>query len=476
MKTFAKYLLALSMVVLSFNSCKRQDDFLNVKQNLNQVVPSTLKDFQAILDNYQIFNNNNWPIGGDAGSDNVVAVSDATLTSISPPACRNMYLWAKDIYQGATSSDWIGGYTIVEYTNIVLDGLSGIAVPSDSNSLAQYNNIKGSALFFRSFAFYRLSSLFCKPYNNQSAGTDLGLVLRLTSDVTKGSTRSTVQQSYDQMISDLQTAIPLLPLTSAVGLQARPTRPAAYALLAKVYLAMSDYKNAAIAATNSLSEFNTLLDYNNNSLVHIGGGLATFPAFPNNPEISFYALGGKGDGALLLLPGLPYGNVDPGLYSLYDNNDLRKTCFYSPSSNGGYGFTGSYKGGSGADFVGIATNEVLLIQAECYARTGDVTDALADLNALLVKRYKTGTFTPLTISNQTALLNKILLERRKELPFLGYLRWEDLRRLNQDPNYAVTLTRTYLGQTYTLPPNDPRYVLPIPDLEIQLTGIQQNQR
>jgi len=51
-----------------------------------------------------------------------------------------------------------------------------------------------------------------------------------------------------------------------------------------------------------------------------------------------------------------------------------------------------------------------------------------------------------------------------------------LRRLNLDIQRAITLKRNLNGVLYTLPPNDARYVLPVPDLVIQLSGIQQNPR
>jgi hypothetical protein len=152
-------------------------------------------------------------------------------------------------------------------------------------------------------------------------------------------------------------------------------------------------------------------------------------------------------------------------------NDLRKNCFYSAVP----AFKGGYAGGS-TTFAGLAINEQYLIKAEVYARAGNTTEAMQALNTLLGKRWKTNTFVPYTASSAANALDQVIAERRKELPFTGMLRWIDLRRLNTDSRYAVTLTRNLNNQIYTLPPNDQRYVLPIPDLEIKLSGIQQNPR
>jgi hypothetical protein len=99
-----------------------------------------------------------------------------------------------------------------------------------------------------------------------------------------------------------------------------------------------------------------------------------------------------------------------------------------------------------------------------------------DLNILLLNRWKAGSFEPFTASTIEEALDKILAERRKELPFNANLRWQDLRRLNKDPNRAITLKRELDGRTYILPPNDNRYVFPIPPDEIKLSGIEQNDR
>jgi hypothetical protein len=99
---------------------------------------------------------------------------------------------------------------------------------------------------------------------------------------------------------------------------------------------------------------------------------------------------------------------------------------------------------------------------------------MTDLNTLLRKRWKSGTFADRTASSDADALNLILIERRKELVFRG-LRWSDLRRLNLD-GANITLTRKISGINYTLSPNDSRWVFLIPAQEINQSGIPQNPR
>lgn len=97
-----------------------------------------------------------------------------------------------------------------------------------------------------------------------------------------------------------------------------------------------------------------------------------------------------------------------------------------------------------------------------------------DLNYLLIKRWKKGTYVPLTATDATDAVSKILAERRKELLFRG-LRWMDIKRLNKD-GAGITLKRVINGETFLLPPNDPRYAVAIPEDVIATTGMQQNPR
>jgi hypothetical protein len=170
--------------------------------------------------------------------------------------------------------------------------------------------------------------------------------------------------------------------------------------------------------------------------------------------------------------------VDSNLYKSYDLNDLRKKLFFKMNTSGQATFSGNYTGGTASTlskaFGGIATDEVYLTRAECNARTGNITAAMNDLNSVMSKRWKTGTFVPFTATGTTEALTHILRERRKETLFRG-LRWLDLRRLNSE-GANITLTRNLNGEVYTLAPNDPRYVLPIPPDVISMTKMTQNER
>lgn len=456
MKTFYRKTIignSIILVLLFSTSCRK--DALNIKPDQALVVPTTLQDFQGMLDNVVTLNEYG-PAMAEMGAGDFY-LSYANWQSLSDPFEQNCYIWAKDIYNGETAYDWDSAYQKIFYTNVVLDGLKKININNANQS--DYNNIKGQALFVRAFSLFQMAQEFAKTYNAATAKTDLGIVLRLTADVNAKSTRATVQQTYDQIVSDLTEAVGLLPDNPKY--LTRASKPAAEALLSRTYLSMSDYPNALKSADASLKIDNELIDYNKLD------STAYQPLQMFNNEVLYHEV-------LTLYLSFYFGLADPALVNSYDQNDLRRVMFFSNNGDGTYSFKGSY-GGDLYFFGGMATDEMYLNRAECYARQGDASSALQDLNALLKMRYKTGTFVPVTATGPDDALAKILGERRKELCFRS-IRWTDLRRLNQDSRFAVTLSRTLNGQTYTLPPNDPRYVYPFSNDIISLTGIPQNPR
>jgi tetratricopeptide (TPR) repeat protein len=257
------------------------------------------------------------------------------------------------------------------------------------------------------------------------------------------------------------------------GTKTRPSKPAAFALLGRVYLQIGNYVKAKQNADSCLSLSNKLIPYFDISppptLISMNSPFPIFPTIPN-PEMIYYTYLSV-PVALLFQK----SRVDTVLFKMYDLNDARRVAYFYVSGNNAY-FKGSYHPTGVSNnilFNGIATDEVYLIRAECYARAGNKELAMDDLNSLLGKRIKS--FTKFMAIDASDALRQVLRERRKELLFRG-LRWSDLRRLNKDPNFAIAIQRKLSSQSIILPPNSLKYVMLIPQKVIDLSGIQQNPR
>lgn len=449
MKNLKIYLIALISIFLL--SCEK--DFLEKKPDKALLIPKTLKDFQTLLDHESVMNL--VPALGVISGDEYY-LTDALHTSLSGME-RNAYLWNKELYDaGSQLNDWNTPYQQAFYANVVLDGLT--VTGRDGESPLQWDVMKGSALFYRAHAFYQLAQLFAAPYSGNAA-TEKGIPLRLLADVTLKTPRASVKATYDQILADLEAAVLLLP--EKADYKTRPSKVAGYALLARVYLSMKEYDKALLNAETALSKYSTLMDYNTLNMA------LTKPIPGTNDEIVFYS-------SVMSYTYATRAIVTVGDYNTYHSNDLRKTAFFVKNASGDWNFRGTYTGNL-MFFGGLAVDELYLIKAECLARKGSTPAALLSLNTLLEKRWKKGTFQPLTAATADNALVLILAERKKELLFRG-TRWTDLRRLNSESTFAVSLSRTINNQQAVLAANDKKYVLPIPDVEVELSGIEQNER
>ncbi|RZL06224.1 MAG: RagB/SusD family nutrient uptake outer membrane protein, partial [Pedobacter sp.] len=434
-----KYLLFY--LVLLTSSC--QDDFLAIKPAKSLLVPTTLADFQALLDDATTMNTNhsvNW-----VATDDFVT-TDAAWQGFRTPEERNSYIWTKDIFEGGTSADWNKPYLQVLNANIVLDGLK--TFKGSINEQQKAREIEGSALFYRAMAFYNLLQKFAVPYNSVDAGLQKGIPIRVLSDINSSIGRGTLQESYDQVILDLEMATSRLP--ASTNTKTRPAKAAGLALLARVYLTISNYEKALFYAEECLKLNHTLLDYNLNSPnVDVAG----------NAEVIYNCGNSNWSFINSTLSGAP-----ADLYALYQLDDLRRQYYFIVRPNNIFVYRQMNAQNVGR-FSGLATDEVYLTKAECQARLKISNYGLDALNELMIKRWRKDEFMPFSADNAETALKLILTERRKELVNRG-TRWTDLRRLNLDSNFAVTIKRNLKGQEYVLLPNDVLYTYPIPQNEI----------
>ncbi len=444
------YFSAIIVCNVALCSCKK---YLDAKPNKALQVPASVADLQALLDDDYYMNGQNG-ISFDESSADDFYLTDNVYNQFDQPN-RDTYIWNNKNYSN-TPNDWYNLYNIINVANVVLDNID--KVPLNEGNRAAWNNAKGSALFFRANALLHGAFIFCKAYDEGTASQDYGMALRLTSDFNQPSSRATLHETYARILEDLEDAASLLP-----GLPVKVTRPsgaAAYALLARVYISMRMYDSCLKYANFSLQIKSDLADFNTLSQT------ASYPFRRYSIEDMFDDVTMQSN---YYASSKYYGRIDTTLYSSYDSNDLRKVIYFKTEADG-YSFKGSYARSS--PFIGVATDEVYLMRAECYARLGNTNAALNDLNTLMITRWMAGTFVPFTATSPTDALAMILQERRKELLFRS-LRWMDIKRLNKE-GAGIVLKRVIDGATYTLPPNDNRYALALPADIIRMTGMPQN--
>lgn len=449
-------LLTFIVISINFVSCSK---YLNEKPDSKLYVPESLQDLQALLDMNAIMNFNVASSVVELLTDNYY-IRDQRWDILSAEF-QGIYVWDDTHMQ--INEGWKNPYSVIYTANVVLENLDKLKSKTPQES---YNNVEGSALFYRAFSFFSLLQLYAKPFSS-SSNEDLGIVLKLSASITENISRSSVKEGYEQVVGDLKKCMNLLPKKSLNIM--RPGQTAAKALLARVYLAMSDFENAALYSGLAIQDQASLIDYNDLE----PKSAPLLPLFLTNPEIIFFSSLHANS-----LSSSSTAIIDSTLYGSYESNDIRKLVFFTSSSAGGPGtfrFKGSYYNvNSSSMFYGLSSDEMYFIQSECLARKGKLKEALSLLNFILKKRYVAGSFIEYESSNPDHVLEVILKERRKELLFRG-LRWTDIRRLNIEGK-NIEVKRFLKGSTYVLEPNELRSILLIPEMEVSRSGITQNPR
>lgn len=446
--------LALFLVA-SLMACKK---FLEIKSDKRLVVPKTLVDIQGLLDDADRTNLRTTPSYGETSADDYFL--QPTALNVFGTVGRDVYVWKDIAYR--YGNDWSQAYQIIYNANLSLELLA--AVERNPANQIQWDNIKGSALFYRAFYNLALLAQFGLAYDEQQSEVELGIVLRKSSDFNIPSKRASVKECFEEILADLTAAIKYLPLHPQHVM--RPSQPAALALLARAHLYKRDYAKALSYADAAITLMPTLMDFNSDTDINSLTAAIPFKRF--NKEVIFYTEMTNG----FSLHVSNRANVDTTLYESYQNNDLRKVAFFL--ATGKYQrFKGSYASHATALFSGLAVDELYLTKAESMAASGNFKDGLNVLNFFLKKRWRNSvSFIPITAFSEAEALAKIRTERRKSL-LMRNLRWMDIKRQNKE-GAAITLTRKIDGVSFNLLPNAPFYALPLPIDIIEQTGIPQN--
>jgi hypothetical protein len=443
-----KYICFLSVLIISLTGCKKYLDIIPK----GKIIPQKTNDYRLLLDQISPRGNSN---GFTQSFSNDVLLSDdmdvnAFSASFYKASAQNVLMFAEHIYQDFESDpDWEALYNQIYVANLVINQV----MDSEGGTIAEKNALLAEAKVHRAYAYLILVNLYGKQYTAATAAIDLGVPIRKNLDFEEKLPRATVQEIYNYILQDLNDALGKLPVAPQLNLNYRPVEAACNALLARVNLCMNNIPSALAYANSSLQLYNSLIDYNALPAGQSFPGTLAEPPGLQNKEV-----------LLLKSPTSPdsffYGSGS--LVSLYDQqNDLRFKAKFASDAAFGLNFGFICTGWSGkTPAKGPSTAEMLLIRAECYARTEEVNEAMADLNTLRRARFKTGSHSTLTATSPAQALLLVKQERRRELAFSG-IRWFDIKRYNVIDNDNISVTHLINGTSYTLPPNSLRSVLPI---------------
>lgn len=336
------------------------------------------------------------------------------------------------------SGQYTGWYALVNQANLLIDNLTEDRLGGiEGLDPARAREIVGEAYFFRAFAHHNLTKWFG------------GIPLVLSSEIDPANAniaRSSVDQVYDQILSDLSEAASRVADERPVGFV---DADVVQALRARVLLFDGQYDAAAAAAAPLAAAY---------PLVSLDALYGSLNSSESIWELQYTILDSNSMAFFAFVTGgrFEYGPTAEA-DAFYEANDGRREYVFAQDGNetviGKY-----FRPSTGDDhhFV-LRGAEMVLIQAEAAARRNDVAQAVALVNVIRA-RAGASAISASTIGSGTAALDLVLAERARELAYEGH-RWHDLVRTNR----AVSTLADLTVQNFTL--------WPIPQREIDTNDL-----
>jgi len=431
--------------------------------------------------------------------------------------------WTTD--QSVVSYTWTPSWNRIFTFNTILENVDKV----EQTSQQTHDQVAGEAYFGRAYYHFILMQQYCLW--NESAP---GIGYREGTAPGEVPARETVGYTLGKIYDDLAKSEELLTKAGRTHFDQktnfRPTVPTVKALRARIDLYRGKYDSALENANAALAAHNTLVSFKDDPLYELVPYCEYRLLNENNTGITekLEIKAPSNLWTMILQPVTKYdelyingvtngiGDICPiseRQYNLFDReNDARWIYFYS-SSNAlvnavglsstveldgiptpdciiyenqkwlkpwmyycYYRFTCSW-GRSPAKLLGMTTAEMMLIKAECLARSGKTAEAAQVLKDLRATRFMNIE----AANNIGGSVQDVLDERDRELANLW--RFYDIKRLNGAEKAGISITREILTDmadinsktTITIVPDDPRWALPIDAKEVANMGWEQNE-
>ncbi len=443
-------LSALAIILLCSSSCKK---FIDILPQGNGKIPTTLADYEALIrDEY----NHRAVIFNAIYLLNDQFVNSSNLSYDKLGAAN--YNWNEDadrvLLNNSDEGTYYYSYGGISTSNLIIEHAS----ETTEATAAQQAELVGQAKVLRALDYYILANYYADTYEEANAASKLSVPLILSANIGASYTQVSIKAIYDFMLNDINEALPALHATSATILH--PNLGSANALKARILLQMGRYTDALAAANEALKYNDKLFDWTAfyatyKTQIEAAGVYTNAPSpmgfdyvenyYYRHGQVTYAAR----EAAVRTDRATRFEQGDARFRSRWKLRTVGADTYYTSITTGYF------------NYGGLTTTEVYLIKAECQARLNDIPGAMATLNAVRVKRIFAQNYTPLTASTIQQAVKLIQRTKGNEL-IMGITPFADARRLNKDPDYATTLTKTENGQTLTLLPTSHMWTMPFP--------------
>jgi starch-binding outer membrane protein, SusD/RagB family len=431
MKKIFKYALTATLII-GLSSCNSYFD-VDLEQNIpSENAYKSAQDVQNgmigayyALGTYRFYGRNVLAIG-DMASD--VASADA---SSGHYVSINQYTISDT--EGDILDTWDYGYKLIDRCVRTIQGAEAIESKAtelklSGSDLNKIKSCKSQCYALRALTTFTMTNLWGLPYQPGKTNSQLGICLldKAPLEAFKKIERSTVEQCYSQVLSDIKLAKDFYNGEDIMNgsPQFYFNEAAIYALEARVNLYMGKYKEAEAAAKKAI-DLRASGDVSNEMYVNMWNSTSI-----TNEDILTIAKSDDDNlsaNALNTLYGSYGGTIAKTATSLFKSTDSRKAILDIKA----YKFCGTSTSQATSNIPVFRKSEMYLIIAECEARLADGTLENAQ-NALLYTAKRDASIKTIADLPQTKaeLLTFIAKERVRELFQEGH-RWFDIRRTGE---------------------------------------------
>ena len=340
-----------------------------------------------------------------------------------------------------SSWGWNLFYTLIKGANDVIPMINGETAGAEGKAML------GQALAIRGLSYFYLAQLYQDTYVTSKQKLCVPLLLA-TGEEGGVTGRATVEQVYNQIVSDLTRAAALLDGWKR-STKTQINQAVVQGILSRVYLVMHKWTKAiemaqAARAEYPLMDAETAFSYNyqdvTNSEVMWGVDITTstsmiYASFQSWMCAQYYGYGGQ-VGAFQL--------IDAKIYNAIPDNDVRKYLYVAPGETypcenwtipayGNLKFKAEGAEEFLGDFIYMRSAEMYLNEAEALVRLGRADEAYSVLSELVSNRIE-GDW-----EIRRATIDVVQMQRRIELwgeghSYFDHRRWQ----MDMDRGYEGT--------------------------------------